>query len=100
LLATPHILEIRTIQITINNTKAIIVGIKSLQNFSLVLSFIDMSVFISGFLSHNSLSESFLGRKTIFLVIFLNQSSIIVDQLKVAMALFQSITIFEYSQVK
>jgi hypothetical protein len=70
LFATPHILEIRTNQIIINNTNAIIVGSISLQNSSLVLSFTRMAVFISGFFNHNSLRESFFGSITISLSIF------------------------------
>jgi hypothetical protein len=100
LFATHHILEINTIQIIINNIKAIIVGIISLQNSSLVLSFIDIGVIILEFFRPNSFNESFLGKITISLCIFVNQFSITLVQLRVAIALFQSITIFSYAQLR
>jgi len=100
LFATPHILEINTIHTTINSIKAMIVGIIPLQNSSLVLSFMDIGVVILEFFKPNSFNESFLGKIIISLCILVNQFSIILVQLRVAIALFQSITIFWYSQLR
>jgi hypothetical protein len=73
------------------------VGVISLQNSSLVLSFIEIAVFIFGFFNPKSLRESFFGKITISLFILVNQFSITFAQLKVAMALFPSIKISLYN---
>jgi hypothetical protein len=83
-----------------NNTKAIIVGIISDQNFSELLSFIVILVLIKLFFNHNSVSESFSGRKTISLLIFFISQVFISAQLIIAIALFQSINISLYNQLE
>jgi len=94
---TQPIFDIKTSQITMNNTNVIIVGSISAQNSSLVLSFIIIAVSISGLLSHNSFNESFLGRVIISLGIFVIFHSITDFQLSVAIALCQSISTSEYN---
>ncbi|MDR1944934.1 MAG: hypothetical protein LBQ59_02335 [Candidatus Peribacteria bacterium] len=70
-----HILDKKISQTIKISAKAIIVGNISDQNSSLVLSFIEILVSISGFFSHKSVKESFFGNITISLTIFSNQFS-------------------------
>jgi hypothetical protein len=75
-----------------------IVGSISAQNFSEVLSFTIIFVSISGFFSPKSFKESFSGRITISLGIFVIQFSYTTSHEAVAIALFQSMIISLYFQ--
>jgi hypothetical protein len=93
LFAIPPIRLIRKRETIKNNTKARIVGNISFQNSSEVLSFTEISVFIFGFFNQRSLSESVVGRIAISLCIFLIPFSSIFSPLRVAIALFPSMSI-------
>ncbi|NCB14269.1 MAG: hypothetical protein EOM78_22020 [Erysipelotrichia bacterium] len=94
--AIPHILEIRNIAITKNNTKPMIVGNISDQNLSFELSLTIIFVGTFGFFSHNSVRESVAGNIMISLFIFSTQLTNCLAHDKVAIALFQSIKISLY----
>jgi len=95
LFAIPPIRPRKNIAIIKKKTKARIVGNISAQNASLVLSFILTSVFISGFLSPRSRSESLSGSIAISLNCLSTPFSLTICPESVAIALFPSITISE-----
>jgi hypothetical protein len=80
LFVIPHILDKKINHIIRIKIKVMIVGSISDQNSSLVLSFIEILVSISGFFSHKSAKESFFGNMTTSLTIFSNQFSTTVSQ--------------------
>jgi hypothetical protein len=96
-LVIPHILLRITIAITKNNINPIIVGIIAHQNCSDVRSFTLTKVLISGLFIPRSFNESLVGKIITSLCIFLIPFSWTIHPLRVAIALFPSINISEYS---
>ncbi|MDF1682714.1 MAG: hypothetical protein P1U46_03140 [Patescibacteria group bacterium] len=78
----------------------IIVGNNSFHISSPVLSFIEILVSIPSLFNPKSFIESFFGNMTIFLSTFSIPFSITLDPDNVAIALFQSISISLYTQLK